>query len=208
MAYIYIIKNDINNKKYIGKTEFSIEKRFKEHICDSQKPHTEKRPLYNAMKKYGVEHFFIEVLEQCSFENSSEREKYWINYYDTYTNGYNATTGGEGRPFVDYEKILNLYDSTYNTKQEIAEKCKCSIDSVTNVVEEYRDKPDWKERQRVKIGKPVRCIETNITFQTAGHAAEWLSKTKNMSKTSGASHISKVCQGIRKTCGGYHWEYV
>jgi predicted GIY-YIG superfamily endonuclease len=37
MAYIYKIVNDINNKVYIGKTEFSIEKRFSEHCKDSVK---------------------------------------------------------------------------------------------------------------------------------------------------------------------------
>ena len=35
MAYIYQITNDINNKIYVGKTEFSIEKRFKEHCSDA-----------------------------------------------------------------------------------------------------------------------------------------------------------------------------
>ena len=46
MAYIYEIINDINDKKYIGKTEFSIEKRFKEHCRDAFKEGEEKRPLY------------------------------------------------------------------------------------------------------------------------------------------------------------------
>jgi hypothetical protein len=35
MAYIYCITNDINNKQYIGKTEKSIEERFREHCSDS-----------------------------------------------------------------------------------------------------------------------------------------------------------------------------
>lgn len=37
MALIYKITNDINDKIYIGKTNFSIEKRFKEHCRDAQK---------------------------------------------------------------------------------------------------------------------------------------------------------------------------
>lgn len=35
MSYIYKITNKINKKLYIGKTEFSIEKRFKEHCSDA-----------------------------------------------------------------------------------------------------------------------------------------------------------------------------
>ena len=55
MAYIYKITNDINDKIYIGKTNFSIEKRFQEHCKDAFRKRNEKRPLYNAMKKYGIE---------------------------------------------------------------------------------------------------------------------------------------------------------
>ena len=63
MAYIYKIINDVNDKIYIGKTECSIEKRFKEHCKDAFKERNEKRPLYAAMKKYGIDHFHIEEIE-------------------------------------------------------------------------------------------------------------------------------------------------
>ena len=63
---IYCISNDINNKCYIGKTTYPIiEQRFKEHCVDSRKPNKEKRPLYSAMNKYGIEHFSIKLLEEC-----------------------------------------------------------------------------------------------------------------------------------------------
>ena len=63
MAYIYQITNKINNKIYIGKTEFSIEKRFKEHCKDAYDNKKEKRPLYAAMRKYGIENFEISLIE-------------------------------------------------------------------------------------------------------------------------------------------------
>lgn len=84
MSIIYKITNDINGKVYIGKTEFSIEKRFNEHYRDAYKPSKEKRPLYSAMRKYGINHFHIEVIEECSSEEVSQRETYWIEYYDSY----------------------------------------------------------------------------------------------------------------------------
>ena len=89
MAFIYVITNDINGKQYVGKTNNSIAKRFKEHIKDGKRERYEKRPLYSAMNKYGIEHFHIEGLEECSAEESAEREKYWIAKLDTYGhNGY------------------------------------------------------------------------------------------------------------------------
>ena len=57
-AYIYKITNNINNKIYIGKTNLTIEKRFKEHCRDAFRERNEKRPLYAAMRKYGIQKFF------------------------------------------------------------------------------------------------------------------------------------------------------
>ena len=70
MAYIYKIINKKNNKIYIGKTEFSIEKRWKEHLRDSKK--NLDRPLYRAMNKYGIENFDIEQVEKT--DSPVERE--------------------------------------------------------------------------------------------------------------------------------------
>ena len=88
MAYIYKITNDINGKIYIGKTEFSIEKRFNEHCKDAFKPRKEKRPLYSAIQKYGVEHFHITLIEET--DNPNEREIYWIEKLQSFKYGYNA----------------------------------------------------------------------------------------------------------------------
>ena len=48
------------------------------------------------MRKYGIEHFTIEAIEECPINILSEREKYWISEFDSYHNGYNATLGGDG----------------------------------------------------------------------------------------------------------------
>ena len=51
MGYIYIIKNNVNSKVYIGQTKKSIEERWKEHIYSST---YRNQILYMAMRKYGV----------------------------------------------------------------------------------------------------------------------------------------------------------
>jgi hypothetical protein len=46
-------------------------------------------PLSLAFRKYGLENFNFEVLEECLAEQLNQRERYWISYYDTFFNGYN-----------------------------------------------------------------------------------------------------------------------
>jgi hypothetical protein len=56
------------------------------------------------MRKYGIEHFYIELIEETN--NPEEREIYWIEYYKAYKNGYNATRGGDGKYLYDHNAII------------------------------------------------------------------------------------------------------
>lgn len=49
MSLIYKITNDVNGKIYVGKTEYSEDIRFKQHINDSKKDRCKNRPFYKAI---------------------------------------------------------------------------------------------------------------------------------------------------------------
>lgn len=100
MALIYKITNKINNQSYIGKTIRPLSIRYKEHQKDCVKYLKNKKntiPLYNAVNVYGWDNFTIEIIEEnIPEEKINEKEQYYINYFDSYYNGYNATFGGDG----------------------------------------------------------------------------------------------------------------
>ena len=112
MGFIYKITNDINDKIYVGQTSGTLEERFKQHKKKINSDDGKTFPLYNAMRKYGVEHFSIEMIEQT--DNLQEREQYWIKFFDSYNNGYNATLGGDGWVRTDYDLIANLYSQGFS----------------------------------------------------------------------------------------------
>src|SRR5574343_649296 len=89
---IYKIECLITHKIYIGQTIRTLEQRFKRHILESTK---QQWPISRALCKYGTENFTINEIEMCELQLLNEREKYWIEHYDSFRNGYNATSGGD-----------------------------------------------------------------------------------------------------------------
>ena len=70
---IYLLENEIG-QKYVGKTTTTLKQRYASHMCSSNETSSKlMKPKPNK----------ITLLEECDDDKSFEREKYWINYYDT-----------------------------------------------------------------------------------------------------------------------------
>ena len=214
MAFIYKITNLIKGKSYIGKTCFSIEKRFKEHQKDAFRDRNEKRPLYSAMRKYGIENFTIEQIEECSDMLSSEREKYWIEYYNTYASGYNATKGGDGKIYIDYNLVIEKYEELH-TCSKVAEELQICDETVSRILQSSGIKPKTAaEVSKEKNSKKVAMLdmEGNIEqiFSSVNEAANFLinSKIANAKLNSVNGNISRVANGERKSAYKKNWKYI
>lgn len=99
---IYKITNIDNNKVYIGQTCQDLEVRIKAH------------KYYNGViSKNKMENYTIDVLEECdTLSDLDERERYWINHYDSIKNGYNKYVGGSNTRTYNRTYILTLPDGT------------------------------------------------------------------------------------------------
>ena len=129
-GYIYIIKNKINEKVYIGQTLRSVEERFKQHMKPSN--HKKHYKLYRAMNKYGNDNFYYEILESNVCEDIiDEREIYWIEKYDSYKNGYNSTPGGDGRVIFKNIDINYIVDELKKGKSIKELSCEFNVSRET-----------------------------------------------------------------------------
>lgn len=127
---IYKITNLINNKVYIGQSR-CIKKRWKNHKITYHNSNDKayNYPLYRAMRKYGIENFQFEIIENCSIAELNDKEKYWINYYhsnnDNY--GYNQDDGGNASHSLklndtQVNEIIDALLHTEISQYDLAEK--------------------------------------------------------------------------------------
>ena len=230
MIGIYKITNTINHKFYIGQSN-NINRRFSEH----KNLNHEKCPsLLAAYKKYGVENFTFEVLEECKIEELDDREMYYIELLNPQ---YNRTKGGCG------VKGRNLSDEV---KKRLSEKGKKQWDAksdeekkkfIKNNLKGWRKGHPVSEyvRQRVRethLGtkQPKELIEKRMATMKQKKLAGWkrpsVGKKKVLCVESGVvfesvkaagaflgippTRVSSVLCGDRKggTLHGFHFVYL
>ena len=101
IIYMHTFKQ--TNKSYIGYTGLTLTKRLHKHITNAQSGLD--THFYRAIRKHSPKNIVSKVICECSSkEEALEKEKYYIEYYDTFKNGYNMTIGGDGGWVVPDEK--------------------------------------------------------------------------------------------------------
>lgn len=165
---IYKITNQTNGKIYIGQS-INIQERWKSHIynCNKEDYYGYNYPLYQAFRKYGLENFKFEVIEECSKEQLNEKEYFYIDYFQCYS--YNNK--GYNQDFKDIERVLkcsrltpqqvieiiDLLKNVENKFKHIALKFGCSLQTISNINNGvvYRQKD---------INYPIRLKQKNCNY--------------------------------------------
>lgn len=166
MIGIYKITNLIDNKMYIGQS-IHIERRFAEHCQPSAKG-----LVGRAIQKYGKENFSFQILEECSLEQLTERENYYIQYYNTIVPyGYNIEEGtlNSSIYYIAYGKdiFLEIVDALKNTNKlfsEIAQQYDLSTRTIIRLNQGDSHKLDSEEYPLRKVPKvPIKyCSDCGI----------------------------------------------
>lgn len=222
---IYCIENTTTGKKYIGQSN-NIQSRWSKHKSELKNNKHHNDYLQKAWNKYGQNDFIFYVLEYCEIARLDEREIHYINLYDTLNrdNGYNLTSGGQFKKQYSDDtrnKLSNSIKKSYEdpNRREIQSinalnqwknpEIKQKIMGKNNAMygkhhtEEAKQKISKANKGRISYRRnttPVFCIELNQRFDDATTAGKKLSLD--------SSAILKVCQGKRKTCGGYTWKFL
>lgn len=125
---IYKITNLINNKIYIGQSvshilnhkryrPYGMEGRFRCHISEAYSTKkNQSRYLNNSIKKHNQSNFIVELIENCEIKDADNKERYYINKYNSlYPLGYNLISGGKSfRHTIESKKNVSKGVMKYN----------------------------------------------------------------------------------------------
>ena len=223
MGYIYkILYKD--KPVYVGQTIKTIDERWNEHRNTALRLNKNKGyAIHAAMRKYGINNFTIESIEDINNKNLNEREKFLIKELNTHISekGYNLTWGGE--TCADSIKVrCYQYDIKGNLLKEfpsISEAARSVSGAHENIIKVMQGLLNTAYGYRwsyLKIDK-LDNITTKYTgakktiyqydlmgnfiksYPSSKEAARFLNKSQG--------NISSAANGKRKTAYGFIWSY-
>ena len=219
MIGIYKIENLITHKIYIGQS-IDIKERWKMHRYPSTYLDPTKETyyykLYTAFREYGLENFNFSIIEECSQDKLNEQEIYWINYYNSYYNGYNMTLGGDGinRPsekkIYQYDRLGNFIQEFSNTR-EAAEKLNTSIGSIYCAICDHHLGAgyQWSYEKLEKMPFYENNEDPVIAYDLNGNKIQLYNSIQEAARLTGDGWqlITTACKNKQYISGLYQWRY-
>lgn len=222
--YIYLIKNKINNKNYIGQT-INYEKRIKEHLYLRK---TKKNMIIDsAINKYGKENFYYNIIDIAYSQEQADNmeKKYIIEYNSLKPNGYNILKGGRNqkgswnsKPILIYDlkgNFISEYESSLDLERKSNGKYKCRQIRLSCKKENhlYKDILVKFKEDNCKISKYIKPQSNRrkkvIQYDLEGNEInkfESIKEASEITKTIRTSIISCL-KKKNKTANGFMWSY-
>ena len=185
MRYVYVLRNLITGKVYVGQTT-NPKRREWGHFAIAKQGN--ERPLYRSIRKHGKENFKFEVIEECNDDLINEREQFWVAHYDSYNDekGYNLTKGGQSKITKETREKLQSAAAKGGSK------------SLTN----RWNNPQWRKQQCKRISDQNRKLHKEGKL----HHVDWTGrKHSEESKRKIGKANSKRQMGIGNSQHGTVW---
>lgn len=172
-------------------------------IADSNNPnnHSYDYPLMRAFRKYGIDNFKFEIIEECNAEELNQREVYWIDYFDTFFHGYNQTLGGDTTIRQPKENVIGVISDLMNTDmlhKDIASKWNMSTEMVQgiNTGRYWKHNVDYplQKRKPKKISYCEKCGKEITKGSNLCLDCYNLSRTATSNKPDKKTLIKDICE--------------
>lgn len=157
---IYMATNTLNNKKYIGQTVQTLDKRKSRHLRDAKK--RSNLPFRRAIKKYGADGFGWKILYYGkSIEDLNAMEEYYIAAYETRVpRGYNVMLGGGNRriPLAVREKMSQAHkgEKNHNFGKKFSAEHLANMSKVRVGEKNHNFGKKHSAEQRVKMSEALK----------------------------------------------------
>lgn len=169
---VYVVRNEDNDKVYVGSTTQTLSKRMAEHRRGINKTDRQHFKIYIAMKDIGVDKFYIELIENfpCDTkEQLTQREGHWIRHHDSFKNGYNGRVEGRNTQewYAENREKLNEKKHEYNenNKERMNEK-----------------RRDWDANNKEKMTEYFKEYNANRKEQQAEYNKQYREANKEQLK--------------------------
>ena len=186
---VYIHKNKINGKVYVGQTSKDVWSRW--GLNGQQYCYGQDTKFSKAIKKYGFDNFeHIIIQDELTKEEANKLEKELIALYDSYKNGYNSTLGDDGGGFINH------------IHSEESKKLMVHYGEDNGMYGKTR--PDYvKEAVRKAHAKSVCQYDLQGNFIAQYESATEVKRLYGYDN----SLINKCCKMKHRTAYGYYWRY-
>lgn len=160
MIGIYKYTNKTNNKIYIGMSNDILRRKWEHQTMANRGDDTY---FHHALAKYGSDNFIFEVIETFDTydpELLGEREKYWIQYYNSQEDGYNETSGGDlgcGRAKLTKEDVIAI-----RIRYQNRERCMDVYEDYKHLIKRSGFNKIWKGETWKYIMPEIYTLENRI----------------------------------------------
>jgi group I intron endonuclease len=174
IGFIYMINNKINNKKYIGQTTRSLNKRIYEYKAAYKYNKFYNQHLLGAFQKYGWDNFEFSIIDtaQTIEELNAKEIRYIIQYQTTdKTKGYNIESGGDNA-IPDIETLNKMSKSHFGIKQTDNWINKRVAKAGTEEAKKYGKKKTEEEKQLLSKNSPKYWLNKKRNEETKQKISE------------------------------------